>query len=98
MGYVVTTTEQDEGHVLSIAVTPSMRRQRIGTALVRALMRELLGMKIFLVYLEVRENNQSGRSFYKRLSFVEKNVIRGYYRDGENAIIMTRKLSKSDEL
>ncbi len=93
--YVVAATEQNEGHILSIAVTPSMRRKRIGTALLTALMRQLLAMNISPVYLEVRENNQSGRAFYKRLGFVEKNVIRGYYRDGENAIIMTRKLSKS---
>ena len=97
MGYVMAAAQQGECHILSIAVKPSMRRQKIGEALLTALVTQLLEMNIFLVYLEVRENNQNARSFYKHLGFAERNVIRGYYRDGENAIAMVRRFVKSEK-
>lgn len=97
MGYVMAAAEQGECHILSIAVKSSMRRQGIGEALLTALVKQLLEMNIFLVYLEVRENNQNARSFYKHLGFAERNVISGYYRDGENAIVMVRRFAKSNE-
>ena len=97
MGYVMAAAEQGECHILSIAVKPSMRRRRIGEALLKALVRQLLEMNIFLVYLEVRENNQNAHSFYRHLGFAERNVIRGYYRDGENAIVMVLRFAKLEK-
>ncbi len=95
-GYIAAIPEESEGHILSIAVASSMRRERIGTVLVNEVAKELLGMGISSVYIEVRKSNQSGRAFYRHLVFMKNYVVRGYYHDGEDAIVMIRRPSKSD--
>jgi len=42
------------------------------------------------VFLEVRENNFSAISLYKKIGFKEINIRKNYYKDtGENALIMS---------
>jgi len=43
-------------------------------------------------YLEVRVTNDPAVSLYKKLGFEVTRTVNGYYADGENAHVMTRKL------
>jgi ribosomal-protein-alanine N-acetyltransferase len=42
--------------------------------------------------LEVRVTNDVGIALYKKLGFEVSKTINGYYSDGENAYVMTKKL------
>jgi ribosomal-protein-alanine N-acetyltransferase len=44
-------------------------------------------------YLEVRVSNSQAISMYKKLDFETSRTMRGYYADGEDAAMMTRKLA-----
>jgi ribosomal-protein-alanine N-acetyltransferase len=44
-------------------------------------------------YLEVRVSNSPAMAMYKKLTFEISRTVRGYYADGEDAAIMTRKLA-----
>jgi ribosomal-protein-alanine N-acetyltransferase len=44
-------------------------------------------------YLEVRVSNFQAINMYKKLGFETARTVRGYYADGEDAAIMTRKLA-----
>jgi ribosomal-protein-alanine N-acetyltransferase len=46
-----------------------------------------------VVRLEVRVSNTVAISLYRSLGYREEGVIRGYYRDGEDALRMSVRLS-----
>jgi ribosomal-protein-alanine N-acetyltransferase len=81
------------GHVISIAVLPEHQREGVGTALMGEAMAGMRGThKAKECVLEVRVSNTPAVSLYKRLGFEAARVVHGYYADGEDAYIMTRKL------
>ena len=81
-----------KGHVVSIAVMPQSRRKGMASALIK---RALEGMEYYKAkqgFLEVRVTNESGMSLYKKLGFEVTRTINGYYSDGEDANVMTKRL------
>ena len=80
------------GHVISIAVLPEYQRKGIGEALIREAMVHMRLYKAKDCFLEVRVSNAPAISLYRKLGFDTSRTVRGYYADGEDAAIMTRKL------
>jgi len=81
-----------KGHVVSVAVMPEHRRKGVGETIVT---KAIGAMKLYNAkqcYLEVRVTNDPAIKLYKKLGFEVTRTIRGYYADGENAHMMTRKL------
>jgi len=83
------------GHIISIAVHPSYRRQGIGIKLARELIRRLRSAGCSEVSLEVRISNIPALSMYGKLGFVQVSVIQNYYRDGEDAALMRLPLGET---
>ena len=81
-----------KGHVVSIAVLPEARREGVATALIKAAMEGMNYYKARQIYLEVRVTNNAGVSLYKKLGLEVTRTINGYYSDGEDAYVMTKKL------
>ena len=81
-----------KGHVVSVAVLPEYRRKGIGRALVTKAMEGMLRYGAKQCYLEVRVTNDEAISLYKKLGLEISRSIRGYYADGEDAYVMTKKL------
>ncbi len=82
-----------KGHVVSIAVLSEHRNKGIGRALVEE---SLLGVKLKKadeLYLEVRCSNNEAIKLYEKLGFVIKQRLKAYYRDGEDAYLMTIEFS-----
>ena len=79
------TLTPGESEILNLAVAPEFRRQGVGNALLRDLLRERRGD----VFLEVRASNQEARRFYKSQGF-EELIVRPEYYDApvEAAIVM----------
>jgi len=81
-----------KGHVVSIAVMPGNRRKGVAQAVIN---RALEGMRYYKAkqgFLEVRVTNEAAISLYKKLGFEVTRTLNGYYSDGENAYVMTKKL------
>jgi ribosomal-protein-alanine N-acetyltransferase len=81
-----------KGHVVSIAVLPQGRRKGVAKALMKAAMEGMHFYKAKLCYLEVRVTNDPGVTLYKKLGFDVSRTLQGYYSDGEDAYVMTKKL------
>jgi ribosomal-protein-alanine N-acetyltransferase len=82
-----------KGHVVSIAVMPQARRKGVATAVVT---KGLQGMEYYKAkqgFLEVRVTNDSAITLYKKLGFEITRTINGYYSDGEDAYVMTKKIA-----
>ena len=81
-----------KGHVVSLAVMPQARRKGVASALLKASMDGMVGYKAKQIYLEVRVTNQAGVNLYKKLNLEVTRTIPGYYSDGEDAYVMSKKL------
>ncbi|MGE5637480.1 MAG: GNAT family N-acetyltransferase [Chloroflexota bacterium] len=81
-----------KGHVVSIAVLPTARRKGVAQALIKTALEGMQYYKAKQCYLEVRVTNDAGISLYKKLGFEVSRTIHGYYSDGEDAYVMSKKL------
>jgi [ribosomal protein S18]-alanine N-acetyltransferase len=81
-----------KGHVVSIAVMPQARRKGVATALIKAAINGMNYYKAKQIYLEVRVTNAVGVSLYKKLGLEVARTINGYYSDGEDAYVMSKRL------
>ncbi len=81
-----------KGHVVSIAVLPRYRRRGIAQALLNMAMEGMRFYKGKQCYLEVRVTNDAGVALYKKLGFEISRTVHGYYSDGEDAYVMSKKL------
>ena len=81
-----------KGHIVSVAIDNNHRRKGLGTELIKAGMSGMqeYGAKEF--FLEVRKSNESAISVYENLEFEIKRVLKGYYRDGEDAYLMVKQV------
>lgn len=94
-GFLIARQLGDEAEVLNLAVAPESRRKGVGGALLRAAVGELRKRGVSRVFLEVRESNAVGISFYEKHSFSPAGRRAGYYRDpSEAAIVMEIRLSE----
>jgi len=85
------------GHIVSIGVLPEYRNMGIGRELMLNALKALKEVyNTEYVYLEVRVSNTGAIRFYHRLGFKITNRIHSYYRDGEDAYIMTLYFNKSN--
>ena len=92
LGYVVSDVTpnygRDIGHVKDLAVHPGTRGRGIGRRLLDRALRTLSAEGAMLVKLEVREGNDPARSLYRDVGFRKLRRVRGYYEDGEDAVMM----------
>ncbi len=93
-GYIMSWRIADQLHILNIATDPQVLRCGVGRALLLAAAHLAEKSDILEITLEVRRSNFPARSFYKEYGFVDTGVRPGYYQEtGEDAIIMTARLS-----
>ena len=79
---------------MSIAVRPGYRRLGVGSALMSEtvrVMKEIYGVES--IFLEVRVSNIQAIRLYEKFGFVKVRRIKGYYRDGEDAFVMVKRLA-----
>lgn len=98
IGYIMCRIESPsvfrpkEGHIVSIAVLPEYRRHGIGRALIGRATQAMAEYKARECYLEVRVTNTQAIDFYKKLGFKVTRTCQGYYADGGDAYILTKKI------
>ena len=90
VGYGVVDHWEDHDHLISIAVRPDSRRKGLGEALLVELEKRL--SKERPLRLEVRQSNFPAIQLYLKRGFTKTGLAEGYYGDGENAIIMEKRL------
>ena len=78
--------------MVSIAVLPQARRKGVAQALINTALEGMRFYKAKQCYLEVRVTNDAGVALYKKLGFDVSRTVHGYYSDGEDAYVMSKKL------
>jgi len=83
----------DELHVTLVAVAPERRRLGLGRQVLEALLQRGLAGGASRATLEVATTNVPARALYAACGFREAGVRRGYYRNGDDALIEWMRLS-----
>jgi ribosomal-protein-alanine N-acetyltransferase len=97
-GMVLARVAADEAEILALAVTPQARRQGRGTALLAAAEARAAGGGARVLYLEVADRNGAARALYARAGYVPAGRRRGYYRDGDDALVLRKPLKPAESL
>ncbi|WP_284945837.1 GNAT family N-acetyltransferase [Acidisoma cladoniae] len=92
-GLALIRVTADEAELLTIAVTRSARRQGLGRALLTEAMRIASGLGAAAMFLEVGFRNAAARALYAEMGFVQVGNRRGYYANGEDALVLRAPLS-----
>ena len=90
MGYFFSHIFKDEVHILNIAIDIPFQHQGMGKQLLDIIMKKYL--KEADVFLEVKRTNFPAINLYLSFGFEEIDIRRGYYIDGQDAVIMSRKV------
>ena len=91
-GYMVTSTRGDRAEIISIAVAPRDRKRGTASALMESTLRRLRRRKIARVVLMVKVTNEAARRFYAKYGFDKVRLVRKYYEDDADGVLMARKL------
>lgn len=91
-GYAAFRHGWGEAELLRLAVHPVERRRGVGRALVEHGLERLRRTGVQVCHLEVRVNNEPAIALYCSIGFAPVGRRRGYYRDGSDALVLSRPL------
>ncbi len=93
VGFILCTiSEPKTARILMIAVYPYHQKKGIGTILMNAILKQCIQKNIKIVKLEVRTHNQKAIRFYLKHGFIINQTLLDYYKNGDNAYLMTKYL------
>ena len=75
-----------------IGVQPNLRKQGLAKEMMNHLCKRAKEAQCEFMTLEVRQSNTPAIRLYEGCDFIQVNVSKGYYPDGEDAIVMTKAL------
>ena len=83
----------DELHITSLAVYPEHQRKGLGKLLMADLIKRSKSILIHHIYLEVKDNNEPAKAFYKSMGFEIVGKRLKFYKDGNDALIFKKHLN-----
>jgi ribosomal-protein-alanine N-acetyltransferase len=86
-----------KGHIVSVAVLHDYRHRGIGTDLIKLGMDGMVSYGATEFFLEVRKSNVAAVIVYEKLGYEVGRVLKGYYRDGEDAYLMVKQRERNNE-
>jgi [ribosomal protein S18]-alanine N-acetyltransferase len=97
IGYMCCWYVADEVHLLDIAVHPASRRRGVSEHLLRHAL--VVGQQkgAHSANLEVRRSNLPAIALYRKFGFRQVAVRRGYYTNGEDALLMVCHFSTEEK-
>lgn len=95
VGYICYWFIIDEMQVLNIATAPQVRRNGIAAQLLDSALNSYSAGELASIWLEVRAGNRAAIALYQRYGFVFNGTRKKYYRDGEDASLMVKKICHS---
>ena len=89
IGYIGGYAFDGELEIINFVVDKAYQRQGIGTKLLNEIM-EITSAKRLI--LDVRDTNVPGITFYTKNGFTPINIRKNYYKNGDNAVVMERRI------
>jgi ribosomal-protein-alanine N-acetyltransferase len=97
LGFIILQSQgKRTAQILTIDVEPKHRRRKIADRLMAMALSILASNDIRRIYLQVAPDNQPGQALYRKWGFQPKNLLKDYYGEGLDALMMAMEL-KSEE-
>ena len=93
MSYLFAAWQYLDLHVLKVATLPEFRRQGLAQRLMALAEDHAAEMSGESLTLEVRRSNLAATALYGSMGYELAGCRRGYYMDGEDALVMTKRLT-----
>ena len=84
----------DEAQINFFAVNQKYREKGYGSYLMSYLIKECEKSNINRIILEVSHTNTTAEKFYSSFDFVTVGIRRNYYKDGSDALLKEKKLTR----
>jgi [ribosomal protein S18]-alanine N-acetyltransferase len=92
IGFILSRLAAGEAEILSVAIAPAWRGRAVSRPLLDLHLRQLAGLGVRSVFLEVDKSNAPARALCKRAGFYEVGQRQGYYAGGAAALVLRRDL------
>lgn len=89
-GYAGLSVSGSDADIQTIAVGESFQGQGIGRKLLNHLVALSVELKVYFIFLEVRDDNSAALCLYSSFGFKEISKRVSYYPDGTDALILRR--------
>ena len=83
----------DELQITFIAVHPMHQRKGLGKFLLSNLIKLSKSLQINQIYLEVNENNEPAKAFYRSMGFKTVGYRSNFYKDGSDALFLNKGIN-----
>ena len=93
VGFIMAWLVEDELHITNLAVAPEARRGGVAAAILEHSIREATELGAAWCQLDVRASNTPARELYSRFGFKPLGTRKGYYLNGEDAVVMGKDLT-----
>jgi ribosomal-protein-alanine N-acetyltransferase len=84
----------DELHITFIAVHPMHQRKGLGRLLLSDLIKRSKSLQTNRIHLEVKNNNEPAKAFYKSMGFKTVGRRSHFYKDGSDALLLNKETLK----
>jgi len=90
VGYVAFSIIEDEMEILNLAIHPHFRKQKLGTALMEAMLCNCRRRGVKKSFLDVKESNVPAIALYRKYGYEQYGVRRKYYPDTKEDALLFR--------
>ena len=84
----------DEVQITSIAVHPLHLKKGLGKFILSDLIKRARSLRTNQIHLEVKNNNEPAKAFYKSMGFKRVGNRSNFYKDGSDALIFNKETNK----
>lgn len=92
VGYLDYWILYEQAQVATIGVDPEYQNRGIGSALLSYAEKDAADQGCETFSLEVRVSNAKARHLYEKHGFIQVNIRKGYYENGEDAYLMVKPI------
>ncbi len=96
-GFILTESDAEFAHVITLDVLESFRRQSIGSLLLDAAEQEASSRGVTSMYLETATTNKAAIALWKKHGYRETATIKNYYGRGQDAFEMQKQLERNSK-
>ena len=94
IGICVFQVVLDEAQINYFVVDKKFRKKGFGSLLMSYLIKRCEKLKLKKLLLEVSQKNITAEKFYNRFGFFTVGIRKNYYKDGSDAILKEKKITK----
>jgi ribosomal-protein-alanine N-acetyltransferase len=95
VGFCLSAHKDTRGHIITIDVLESHRRDGIGSRLLRAVETRLEKFGVHEIHLETATENDSAIAFWQKHGYRTRGVWKGYYPGGRDAYAMIKSIAST---